>query len=82
MRTSTARFLTGFIAIAALGFGVVGAAAEGANGPDAGIGIAGYDSQYNFSADGIGPSWRRNAPEPQYQDSYPNYGPHYYHHQW
>jgi len=82
MRTSTTRFLAGFIAAAALGFGVVGAAAEGANGPDAGIGIAGYDSPYNLSADGIGPSWRRNAPEQQqYQDPYHDYGPHYYH-QW
>jgi hypothetical protein len=80
MRTSTTRFLTGFIVVAALGFGIVGAEADG-NGPDAGIGIAGYNLQYNYSADGLGPSWRRNAPEQQYQDSYHNYGPHYYH-QW
>ena len=80
MRTSTIRFLTGFIAVAALGFGILGAEAD-TNGPDAGIGIPGYNLQYNYSADGIGPSWRRNAPEQQDQDSYHDYGPHYYH-QW
>jgi hypothetical protein len=78
MHTSTTRFLTGLISLAALGLGVVGAAAEGANGPDAGIGIAGYDSPYNNSADGIGPGWRRNAPEQQYQDSSQRYNPHDY----
>jgi hypothetical protein len=78
MRTSTTRFLAGFIAVAALG--VVGAQADGANGPDAGIGIAGYNMDYQYSADGSGPGYPRHplAPEQQYRGSYQNYGPHYY----
>ena len=83
MRTSITRFLSGFIAAAAFGFGVVGADADGANGPDAGIGIAGYNLDYQYSADGSGPGYQRHplAPERQYQGSYQNYSPHYYH-QW
>jgi hypothetical protein len=82
MRTSTTRFLTGFIAVAALGFGVVVAQADGANGPDAGIGITGYNLDYQYSADGSGPGYQRHPVNPeQYQDSYQKYGPHY-HHQW
>ena len=77
MRASTTLFLTGFIAVAALGFGVAGAKAN-QNGPDAGIGIPGYNLQYNYSADGIGPGWRRNAPEQQYQDPYQRYNPQHY----
>jgi hypothetical protein len=80
MRPSTTRFLTGFIVAGALGFGVVGAEADGANGPDAGIGIPGYNLDYQYSADGSGPGYPRHpvAAEHQYQDSYQKYGPHYY----
>jgi hypothetical protein len=79
MRTSTTRFLTGFVAVAALGFGVVGAEAVGTNGPDAGIGISGYTGDYQYSADGIGPGYPRHpgAAERQYQDPY-QHGPQYY----
>jgi hypothetical protein len=79
MRISSTRFLTGFIAVAALGVGIVGAQADGANGPDAGIGIPGYNLDYEHSADGSGPGYPRHpAPERYQQDQYRNYGPHYY----
>jgi hypothetical protein len=80
MRTSTTRFLAGFIVAGAIGFGVVGAHAVGLNGPDAGIGIAGYNSQYSYSADGTGPGARSYASPEQYHQ-YPNgtYDPHYNH---
>jgi hypothetical protein len=82
MRTSTKRFLTGSVVAAALGFGVVGAQADSANGPDAGIGIPGYNLDYDHSADGSGPGYQRHpvAPEQQYQDSYQynQYGSHSY----
>jgi hypothetical protein len=79
MRTSTTRLLTGFIVAAALGFGVAGAQADSANGPDAGIGIPGYNLDYDHSADGSGPGYPRHsvAPEHQYDDSY-QYGMHSY----
>jgi hypothetical protein len=81
MRTSTTRFLTGFILAAALGFGVVGAKADSANGPDAGIGIEGYNLDYDHSADGSGPGYPRHPELQQQQQHQYTYHPHYYH-QW
>jgi hypothetical protein len=82
MSPSTTRFLTGFTVVAALGFGVVGAEAMGdnANGPDAGIGITGYNLDYEHSADGSGPGYPRHpvAPESYYRYSYGKLGPHHY----
>jgi hypothetical protein len=75
------RFLAGFIVAGVLGFGVAGAQADGLNGPDAGIGIPGYNGRYNFSADGIGPGARSYYPEQYHQYSYGQYG-HHYDHQW
>jgi hypothetical protein len=80
MRTST-KLLTGFILAAALGFGVVGAKAESANGPDAGIGIEGYNLDYEHSADGSGPGYPRHPELQQQQHQYNSYHPRYYH-QW
>jgi hypothetical protein len=79
MRPSTTRFLTGFIVAGALGFGVVSAQADSANGPDAGIGIEGYNLDYDHAADDSGPGYQRH-PELQqqhHQYSYHKYGAHY-----
>jgi hypothetical protein len=78
MRPSTT-LLTGFVLAAALGFGVVGANAESANGPDAGIGIEGYNLDYDHAADGSGPGYPRH-PELQQQEHQYRYHQHY--HQW
>jgi hypothetical protein len=83
MRASTTRLLTGFIVAGALALGVVGAQADNTNGPDAGIGIPGYNLDYNYAADGSGPGYPRH-PELQprhHQYSYHKYGSHHYH-QW
>jgi hypothetical protein len=80
MGKSTTRILTGIVVAGALGFGVVGARADSTNGPDAGIGIEGYNLDYDKSADGSGPGYPRH-PELQqrhHQYSYHKYGPHHY----
>jgi len=79
MRPSTT-LLTGFILAAALGFGVVGAKADSANGPDAGIGIVGYNLDYDHAADGSGPGYPRH-PELQQQQRRYAY-PHHHYRQW
>jgi hypothetical protein len=83
MRPSTTRFLTGFIVAGALGVGVVDAQADNTNGPDAGIGIPGYNLDYNYAADGSGPGYPRHRELQQrhHQYSYHKYDPHHYH-QW
>jgi hypothetical protein len=81
MRSSSTRFLTGFIFAGALGFSV-GAQADSADGPDAGIGIQGYNLDYDHAADGSGPGYARHPdPHRHHQYSYHKYGPHHYH-QW
>jgi hypothetical protein len=80
MRPSTTRFLTGFVVAGALGFGVVGAHADSANGPDAGIGIQGYNLDYDHAANGSGPGYPRHPdPRRHHQYSYHRYGSHHYH---
>jgi hypothetical protein len=60
---SITRFMAAFIAVSALSFGVVGAAeADSANGPDAGIGIPGYNMQYQYSASGLPPGQSYGRP--------------------
>jgi hypothetical protein len=85
MRASTTRLLTGFIVAGALGIGIVGAQADNTNGPDAGIGIPGYNLDYNYAADGSGPGYPRHPEvqqqQQQHQYSYHKYGAHHYH-QW
>ncbi len=84
MRLSIKRPLTALLVVGALALGGVGeamgAGGDNANGPDAGIGIPGYNLDYEHSADGSGPGYPRYraAPEHQYQGSYQKYGPHYY----
>jgi len=83
MRPSTTRLLAGFVFVSAFALGVAGAQAQSANGPDAGIGIAGYNLDYDHAADGSGPGYPRH-PELQQrhqQYSYHRYGTHHYH-QW
>jgi hypothetical protein len=76
MRTSTT-LVTGFILAGVLGFGIVAAQADGANGPDAGIGIPGYNLDYDHAADGSGPGYPRH-PELQQQQQQYTYPPHHY----
>jgi len=80
MRPSTTRFLTGFIVAGALGFGVVAAEADSTNGPDAGIGIPGYNLDYDKSADGSGPGYPRHPVRQRHHQYYHHkYGSHHYH---
>jgi hypothetical protein len=66
--------LTGVIAVGALGFGVAGARAQSPNnGPDAGIGIPGYNVPYAHSASGLGPG-ESYYPRPHYRYSYRKFG--------
>jgi hypothetical protein len=74
------RLLTGLIFAAVLGSGIAGARAENANGPDAGIGIPGYNLNYEHSADGSGPGYQRHPMIYQHPHkySYRKYGTHEY----
>jgi hypothetical protein len=56
MRPSTTRLLSGFVMVAFLGCGVVGA--EAGSGPDAGVGISGK-LDYDHPANGSGPAIAR-----------------------
>jgi hypothetical protein len=78
MRPSTTRFLTGLIVASALGFGVVAAQADSTNGPDAGIGIPGYNVDYDKSADGSGPGYPRHPVRHWRHHQYSKYGPRHY----
>ena len=83
MRTSTKLSFSGLIVASALCFGAIGARADNPNGPDAGIGIPGYNLDYNYAADGSGPGYPRH-PELQHRHheySSRKYAPHHYH-QW
>jgi len=80
MRISINKPLTGLLVAGALAFSVVGAMADSANGPDAGIGIEGYNLDYDHSADGSGPGYPRH-PELQQQQHQYTYHPRHYH-QW
>jgi hypothetical protein len=77
---SITRFLAGFIAVGVLAFGVVGAHADSANGPDAGIGIPGYNVPYQYSASGLPPG--ESHARPNYRHSYRKYGAHNGYHRW
>ena len=70
---STTRFLTGLLVAGALGFGATGASADSPNGPDAGIGIPGYNVPYSHSASGLGPG-QSYHPRPHYRYSYQKFG--------
>jgi hypothetical protein len=72
MRAST-KILTGFIIAAALGFGTIVAQADSPNGPDAGIGIPGYNVPYSHSASGLGPGQSYNQRH-HYRYSYQKFG--------
>ncbi len=76
---SITRFLAGFIAVGALGFGVVGAHADSPNGPDAGIGIAGYNVPYQYSASGLPPG-QSYTRLPHYRYGYRKFGHNVYYH--
>ncbi len=74
MQLISKRLLGGSVIVASFALGAFGASAESANGPDAGIGIPGYNLNYEHSADGSGPGYKRN--NGAIQQPYP----HYHHH--
>jgi hypothetical protein len=75
MQSSTTRLLTGIVIAGALGFTLADAQADSANGPDAGIGIPGYNLDYDHAANGSGPGYPRHPAMPRHHRKY---GSHYY----
>ncbi len=77
MRLSIKRPLTALLVVGALALGGVGeamgAGGDNANGPDAGIGIPGYNVPYSHSASGLGPG-QSYHPRPHYRYSYQKFG--------